>query len=90
MNAATSHRSLLSVLFYVFETLFAASAGAMFFVDWREGGAWEEAVGAAYLFSFVGLFVVSFRLRRVSRRLANVGWLTLFIGFWSMVLVPTL
>lgn len=86
---AKSHRMLLYVLFWLFELLLVSAAGLLGFVADRHG-AWmfEDAAGLTFLFAFIGLFIVSFILRNSCRRLAVVGWLTLFVGFLGMALLP--
>ena len=73
-----SHRHLLFVLFWLFETLLFASFVVPFAVDRRPGPSVIEA-GAAVtcLFSVVGQLIVCFLLRRMARPLAMFGWLTL-------------
>jgi hypothetical protein len=84
-----SHRALLYVLFCLFETLLIASVVLIaFFLDSHRDSLVNEAAGITFWFSFVGLFTTCFFLRRVARRLAVIGWLTLFIGFWGLALVP--
>jgi len=85
---ADSHRALLYTLFGLFETLIIACVVLAFCVDSREQLAFEDAVGLAFWFAFVGQLIVCFILRRAARRLAIIGWLTLFAAFWCLALVP--
>ena len=57
-------------------------------IDFRETLAWGEAAGITFWFSFVGLFVTCFLLRRTARHLAIIGWVTLFAGFCFASLLP--
>ena len=82
------HRGLLSVLFFIFEALFVASVVTFTRIDIREAAVWSEAAGVTFWFSFVGLLIVSFLLRRAARHLAVIGWITLFVGFWFAALLP--
>lgn len=86
-----SHRTLLYVLFCLFESLLVASVLVLAFTEDRHRvSPWSDAAGLTFWFSFVGLFTVCFILRRAVRRLAVIGWLTLFAGFWFLALMPTL
>jgi hypothetical protein len=83
-----SSRRLFVVLFFVFETLLISSAVALMRLDLHHEQIWGDAAAITFWFSFVGLFVVSFLLRRVARHLSMIGWFTLFLGFFSMILLP--
>ena len=86
-----SHRTLLYVLFCLFETLLVASVIVLALTEDRHiVSPSSEAAGLMFWFSFVGLFTVCFILRRAVRILAVIGWLTLFGGFWFLASVPTL
>jgi hypothetical protein len=74
---AESHRHLLIVLFFLFETLFLASVVTPFYVDSRQHFLIRDAGGITFLFSFVGLLIVCFLLRRITRPFAVAGWFTL-------------
>jgi hypothetical protein len=78
---ADSRRHLLIVLFYLFETLLMTSLVAMHFVDPRNGKGIDDALGIAFLYSFVGQLIVCFLLRRIARPYAIAGWITLFATF---------
>src|SRR6185503_611521 len=82
---ADSNRALLHVLFFLFEILLVGSVAVLVSVASVERHRHlpvSDAAGIALWFSFIGQLVVCFLLRRVSRRLAVVGWLTLFGVFW--------
>lgn len=86
-----SHRHLLLILFWVFESLLTGAVVTLFCVmDPHRISPLEEAAGLTFWFAFVGLFIVSFVLRNVCRRLANLGWISLFVGFWSLALFPSI
>jgi len=75
-------------LFGLFESLFLASVVIAFCLDPRSRPGIEDAAALAFWFAFIGLLVVSFILRRARRRLAVIGWLTLFLGTLSLMLFP--
>jgi len=83
-----SHRTLLYVLFALFETLLLSSVIVLLCTHPRRGLPITDAAGLTFWFAFVGLFAVCFILRRACRRLAVIGWLTLFVGFWGLALMP--
>jgi hypothetical protein len=83
-----SHRELFYVLFWLFEALLIASALLLLLIDPRRGLPVSDAAGLTFWFAFAGLFTISFLFRRVARRLAIIGWWTLFIGFWSPMALP--
>jgi len=85
---ADSHRALLYVLFGLFEALLVGSVVLLLLTDHRKALAYDDAAGLAFWFAFIGQFSVCFILRKVARRLAVIGWLTLFAGFWSLSLMP--
>jgi hypothetical protein len=83
-----SHRHLLIVLFWLFELLLVAAVATIFCIDSRRWSPVQDAAGLTFWFAFIGLFTVSFVLRRTCRRLAIIGWFSLFLGFWSLALLP--
>jgi hypothetical protein len=87
---AGSRRALLYVLFWLFETLLIASAVVLALTDSRRDSSVSDAAGLTFWFAFVGLFTVSYSLRHVARRLAIIGWLSLFVTFWGVVALPSL
>jgi hypothetical protein len=90
MNPAfiESRRHLFYILFFLFESLFLAAVTVGFCVDPRKSPGIGEAAGLTFWFAFIGLFTISLILRRACRRLAVIGWISLFIGFWSMAMLP--
>ena len=87
---AESYRHLLIVLFFLFETLFLASVVSGICFDRRWNPQISTAGGITFWFSFVGQLVVCFLLRGSVRRLAIIGWITLFVGFWGLSFFPVL
>ncbi len=85
-----SHRGLLCVLFWLFESLLVAAVVTAFCTDRHKRSPLDEAAGLTFWFAFIGMFIVSFILRRECRRLAVIGWLSLFMSFWSLALFPAL
>jgi hypothetical protein len=85
-----SYRALFYVPFCLFETLFIASVIVLACTDPRRSLFVSDAVGLIFWFAFTGLFIASFILRRAGRRLAVIGWLTLFGGFWGLAFTPVL
>ncbi len=85
-----SHRQLLYVLFWLFEFLLIASALVLVLTDPRQNPPASEVAGLTFWFAFVGLFTVSFILRRAARRFAVIGWVSLFVGFWGLAAIPIL
>ena len=86
-----SHRRLLCLLFWVFESLLVAAVVTAFCTaDRHKISPLDDAVGLTFWFAFIGMFVVSFMLRRQCRRLAITGWWSLFISFWSFAFFPVL
>ena len=85
-STTDSHRALLYVLFGLFETLLIAFVILLACIDPRRGLPASDAAGLTFWLAFVGLFTVCFILRRAARRLAVIGWLTLFAGFWYLAL----
>jgi hypothetical protein len=83
-----SHRTLLYVLFALFETLLVASIVLLACIDPRSRSPFTDAAGVLYWFAFIGLFTVCFILRRTARRLAVIGWLSLFGGILAALLMP--
>jgi hypothetical protein len=86
--AIDTHRSLLYVLFAIFETLLLGGAVALWLVDPRRMSGLEEAAGITVCFSLLGLSTVSWLLRRVAHRLAQVGWISVLAGFVTCALLP--
>ena len=86
-STADSRRTLLCVLFCLFETLLVASVIILLFTEPRRRPV-TDAAGLTFWFAFVGLFAVTLILRRAAPRLAVIGWLTLLGGFWSLAFVP--
>ena len=83
-----SRRQLLYVLFWLFESLLVVTVVIGLSIDRRKSPDLAEAAGLTFWFVFLGLFTVSFVLRRACRRLAILGWVSLFAGFWSLALLP--
>jgi hypothetical protein len=77
---AESHRHLLIVLFYLFEAILLASLVTASYSGPRTGANLGIINGTniAYWYSFVGQLIVCSLLRRTARRLAVIGWITLF------------
>jgi hypothetical protein len=86
------HRDLFVVLFWIFEALFVASSATLICKDWRfqHQAFWFVVANIALMFSFVGLLVASFVLRRSAQYLANIGWLTLTGAILIMMVFPEL
>lgn len=86
-----SHRHLLFVLFWLFQTLLFASFVVPFAVDRLPGPSVIEAAAAVTcLFSVVGLLIVCFLLRRMARPLATIGWLSLLISILAGLCLPAI
>jgi|SRR5882724_8602456 len=85
-----SHRTLLYVLFWLFETLLIASLIVGACTDPRRDLIATAASGVTFCFSFIGLFAVCFALRRAAHRLAMIGWLTLLGAVCWSLLTPAL
>lgn len=83
-SSTDSRRGLLYVLFCLFEALLLASVIVIACTDPRRDLPIRDAAGLTFWFAFVGLFTVCFTLKRAARRLAVIGWLTLFGGFWYL------
>jgi hypothetical protein len=83
-----SHRGLLYALFAVFEASLWSSVIAQHLVDPLGVSGVDNAAGAAFLISFVGLFVVSWLMKRVAPRLATIGFLSPFVGFIAFTILP--
>jgi hypothetical protein len=84
------HREMLCVLFFLFESLLIVSWVIGFSTDRRNAPVVSEGAGVTFLFSLVGLLAVSLIIRRAWPRLALVGWISVFVGFWSAALSPVL
>ena len=87
-SLADSHRVLLYLLFGLFEALVVGSVVVILITDHRKALAYDDAAGLVFWFAFTGQFWVCFILRKVARLLAIIGWLTLFLRFWSLALTP--
>jgi hypothetical protein len=87
---ATRNRALLFVLFWLFELLLCTSVVVLRFTDPRKIMPSSDTAGVTFWFAFLGLFVVTFILRKTADKLAVIGWLSLFVGFWSLALLPAL
>jgi hypothetical protein len=83
-----SYRHLLIVLFFFFEVLLVASVVVLLCIGRRRSSGIDDAAAIAFWFSFAGQLVVCFFLRRMARPLAVIGWITLFVGFWGLTLLP--
>ncbi len=83
-----SRRTLFCVLFYLFEFLLAGAIVAAIGTDPRRGSAIAEAAQASFWLAFTGLLIISFVLRRARRRLAVIGWISLFVAFCSLMMFP--
>lgn len=90
MQGANSHRHLWIVLFWLFEALLVATVGAWICLDPRRHPVIDTATGITFLYSFVGLFIACFLLRRIARDLALTGWITLVAAFFVPLLFPEL
>jgi apolipoprotein N-acyltransferase len=86
--AIDSPRSLLFALFVIFEALLVTSAVVLWCVDPRRMSGLDDAAGIAFWFSFVGLSIVCWLLRRVAPRLATVGFITVLASFAAVALLP--
>lgn len=89
------HRDALIVCFWILEALFVASGVMMLCCYPTFHGAFHpqaiaEEAQIAWMVSFLGLFVFSFLLRRVARRIANVGWFTLCGVILLQLVLPLL
>src|SRR3954466_15779498 len=69
---ADSHRSLLWVLWFLFESLLIAAVVTAFWMDNHRRSSLDDAAGLTFWFALIGLFTVSFILRRVCRYLAII------------------
>lgn len=87
---AVEHRGLQFVLFALFEMLFIAAIILMFSLDPRKYPAATDAVGITWWFSFVGLLLVSWLIRRTNPRLARIGFLSVLAGFFSGLFLPAI
>lgn len=81
---------MLITLFYLFEVLLVASVATEFCVDPPVESAVDLAAGFTFWLAFIGQLIVCFLLRRVARRHAVIGWITMFVIFWSLLLFPRL
>jgi apolipoprotein N-acyltransferase len=90
MNRITidSHRSLFYALFAVFELVLLVSVAALWCIDPRRMSGLDDAVGITFWFSFFGLSVVCWLLRRVAPRMARVGLVILVGSFIAGSLLP--
>jgi hypothetical protein len=87
---AESQRHLLIVLFYLFETLLIASVVTHLSINPRRDLRIDDMAGITFLFAFAGQLVVCFFLRRIARPLAKLGWLTLLVTFFGMMLLTAI
>ena len=86
--ATETHRSLLIVLFGIFETLFVGAVVVHWSVDPRRLPVLDEAAGITFWFSLLGLSIVSWLVRRSAPRLAAIGLATVLAGFVACSLLP--
>ena len=86
--AIDSHRSLFYALFAVFELLLLVSVVVLWCIDPRRMSGFDDAAGITFWFSFFGLSVVSWLLRRVAPRVARVGLITVVGSFIACSLLP--
>src|SRR5689334_12561215 len=85
-----SHRGLLYVRYCMYEALVVATVTALVCKGYHHRSPFDDVVGWTFWFAFVGLLAVSLILRREARRLAVLGYISLFLGFWSSALFPAL
>ena len=83
-----SHRDLFCVLFAILETLLFGSLALFWSVNPRAFPALSEAAGVAFWFSFAGLSLVCWLIRRLLPRLARVGLATLVLAILAGSLLP--
>ena len=86
--AIDSHRSLFYGLFAIFELLLLVSVVALWRIDPRRMSGFDDAAGITFWFSFLGLSVVSWLLRRAAPRVARVGLVTVVGSFIACSLLP--
>jgi len=86
--AIDSHRSRFYALFGVFEVLLLVSVVALWCMDPRRMSGLDDAAGITLWFSFLGLSVVSWLLRRVAPRVARVGLITVVGSFIACAVLP--
>jgi hypothetical protein len=86
--AIDSHRSLFYALFAIFELLLLVSVVALWCIDPRRMSGLDDAAGITFWFSFFGLSVVCWLLRRAAPRMARVGLITLVGSFIAGSLLP--
>lgn len=87
-TAIDSHRSLFYGPFAIFEALLLFSLVVLCCVDPRRMSGLDDAAGIAFWFSFLGLLVVCWFLRRAASRLAVVGFITVLASFAVCALLP--
>jgi hypothetical protein len=87
---AENHRTLLCVLFWLFESLVVAAVITLLSTPSHPRSPVHEVMGFAFWVGFLGLLILSLLLRRAARRLAVLGYITLFVGFWSLAFSPVL
>jgi len=83
-----THRSLFFVIFGVFEALLLGAVVVHWSVDPRGLSGLDDAAGVTFWFSFLGLSIVSWLLRRGAPRLAVVGFATVLTCFVVCSFLP--
>jgi len=86
--AMDSHRILFYALFALFEALLLTSVVMLWCIDPRRMSGLDDAAGITFLFSLLGLSIVSWLLRRAAPHLARVGLVTALAGFAACALLP--
>lgn len=86
--AIESHRGLFYALFAVFEAILLTSAVMLWCIEPRRMSGLDGAAGTAFWFSFAGLSVVSWLLRRAAPRVSIVGFITVVGSFIACSLLP--
>jgi len=88
-TAKNSRRGLLYVLFTMFEMLLWSSVVLVRLVDPRGVSGVDNTVGVIFLFSLVGLLIVSWLLKRVTPRMATIGFFSVLTGFIAFMFLPS-
>ena len=88
--AIDSHRSLFYTLFAIFETLLVTAAVSLWTIDPRGLPVLAEAGGITFLFSLVGLSIVSWLLKRAAPRLAQLGAVSVLVAFLMCSFLPAI
>src|ERR1051325_4628556 len=83
-----SHRSLLYTLFAIFEMMLTAGAVGLWSVDPRRMPVLADAAGITFLFSLVGVSIVSWLLWHAAPRLSRVGAVSALAGVFACSLLP--